>query len=200
MTRQAVIGTLRRLIRRWLSDHSLRREGTRMYARRSVILPLIQFLGRWGGPTVAIYAGEALQGQLAIAASASTAGAGPSEPATLSPHLRKTIEELVDEALARRQPHEETEPLLQIFQGATAVPGSPDLPPVRKVRSMKGSVEAGEVHDAVFCDPAIPREGWVTRCSWHFGRSAHIFKDSAEVTCARCLSKRVVEARLYSQA
>ena len=197
-TARAVRLTLRLLSGRWLGEHSLRREGAQMYVRRFVALPLVQFLGRWGGPTVAKYAGEALQTQLAVAASASAAGAAPAGSAGPSKLLRKTIEELIDEALAQRLPRESADPLLLAFQSSSAVPGAPDLPPVRRVRGMKGAAEAGEVHDAVICDPAIPREGWVTRCSWRFGRSSFIFKDGAEATCARCLSSRQVEARRLS--
>ena len=155
---------------------------------------------------MAKYVGNALQDQLASAAAACAEGRAIT-PAAPSPHLLKTIRELVDEALADRleqAPSEqdpqvaEADPLLTSLVSASAVPGAPDLPPVRRVRGVKGSTEIGEIHDAVICDPAVPTDGWVTRCSWRFGRSKFIFKDGSEATCARCLSSRQVEARRLS--
>ena len=47
-TAKAVIRALRLLMRRRLTEHSMRREGAQILARRYVPVPLIQFLGRWG--------------------------------------------------------------------------------------------------------------------------------------------------------
>ena len=59
-SRPAMIGTLRRVFGAGdLSEHSMRRLGAQYYARRGVATPLIQYLGRWGGPTVLPYIGDA---------------------------------------------------------------------------------------------------------------------------------------------
>ena len=50
-----------------LTEHSLRRMGAQLYARRGVSLPVIQFLGRWGSSAVERYVAEALAGRAAWA-------------------------------------------------------------------------------------------------------------------------------------
>ena len=42
-----------------VSEHSMRRSGAQWFARKGVLLFVIQFLGRWGGITVARYVGNA---------------------------------------------------------------------------------------------------------------------------------------------
>ena len=61
-TRRAVISTLRHLAGdKRLTEHSMRRMGAQYYARHGVPTAFIEFLGRWGGPTVLKYIGEALR-------------------------------------------------------------------------------------------------------------------------------------------
>ena len=56
--------------------HSLRRVGAKVHTRRFLPLYLTQFLGRWGGNTVARYVGEELQCQTARQAAHSAAHGG----------------------------------------------------------------------------------------------------------------------------
>ena len=151
---------------------------------------------------MAKYAGEALQGQLATAAATSASGGDLMGHTGPSPQLLQTIQDLVDQAVARRQlqdaaPEAESlpHPIEVAFHSASSFPGAPSLPPARQVRAAKAGQDSGIVHDAVVCDQAIPADGWVTRCSWHFGRRPHVLMDNAVVTCARCLSRRLVETR-----
>ena len=51
--RQAVVRTWRALLDIKATEHTSRREGAQMYTRREMPLWLTQFLGRWGGDTVA---------------------------------------------------------------------------------------------------------------------------------------------------
>ena len=81
------------------------------------------------------------------------------------------------------------------FAAAAAVPGAPCAPPVQRIRGLKGQREAGEIHDAVVMDPTIPREAWASRCGWKFGCTAHVIVADLEVTCARCIARRAVDAR-----
>ena len=151
---------------------------------------------------MAFYVAEALRGQLAQAASAKAAGAGGA-PTPSHSELLKTLKQLVDEAMAERAeqgatgpPPAEAGPLHVSFSAARDLPGAPCLPATRQVRGLKGGHEVGEIHDAVVSDPGIPAAAWVTRCRWRFGTVPHRFFDAAETTCARCLSRRAVEARM----
>ena len=56
-----------------LTEHSLRRMGAQLYARRGVPLPLVQFLGRWGSAAIEKYVGEALAGRASWAPLAAAA-------------------------------------------------------------------------------------------------------------------------------
>ena len=149
------------------------------------------------GGTVAIYVAEALRGQLAQASSARAAGADGTASLSQS-ELRKTLKQLVGEALAQRALEEKAQPttgladpMLLSFAAARELPGAPALPPVRRVRGHRGGV----VHDAIVCDPGLTSAAWVTRCNWRFGGSPHELLDTGETTCARCLSRQAVEAR-----
>ena len=198
---KSVVRSLRHLLKIAVTEHSLRREGAQLLARRGVHLFLIQFLGRWGGPTVAIYAAEALRGQLAQAAASSAGGGvgGPNGPSR--EELRKTLQELVDEAIARRTADSSESavgdpgPMHAILTAASAPPGAPGLPPPRQVRGLKGGREVGETHDVAIADPALPEDAWVTRCGWRFGRTAHAVFFDREATCARCMARRTVDIR-----
>ena len=207
-----VVNTWRRLLRRRLGGHSMRREGAHMYARRDVQLFLIQFLGRWGGDTVTRYVGEALRGQLARAATASATGHASAETALTNQQLKKTIQDIVNEALKKREEQESripeiqtdatdetaADPLHVVLAAAAAPPGAPHLPPPRQVRLIRAGREAGETHEVAFADLSFPKETWVARCPWRFGLTPHIFLTGREVTCARCIARRSVEERRQS--
>ena len=197
---KAVIKTLCRLLKRTVTEHSLRREGCQMLARRQVHLYLIQFLGRWGGPTVWRYVSEALRGQLALASAAKAAGQ-PIAEQEVSGQLRKTLKELIAEALAKQSAASplqaapvETDPVAAAFISALELPGVPDLPAVRKVVRRQGEREVGPMHDTLVCDPSIEPAAWVTRCTWRFGHAEHTVYDQAETTCLRCLQHRLKAA------
>ena len=200
--KKSVVRTLRRLLRMPASGHTLRREGAQMLARRGVFLYLIQFLGRWGGPTVARYVDEALRGQLARAASSSAAGGAGGPFGTSRAELRTTLQELVDEAVARRAAEFATDsaagapdPLHAVLTAAPAVPGAPNPPPAQQVRGLKGGREVGEVHEVALADPTLPKAVWSARCPWRFGLAPHVLLTGREVTCARCISRRMVDLR-----
>eukprot|EP00973_Karenia_brevis_P051292 7124769-Karenia_brevis.AAC.1 len=65
-----------------MTEHSLRRMGAQYYARRGVANSYIEFLGRWGGPTVLRYIGEALNDHASEASIMAASGT----PGTLSLH------------------------------------------------------------------------------------------------------------------
>ena len=193
-SRRTVVQTLRRLLKVMATEHTMRREGSQLLARRGVLLYLIQFLGRWGGSTVERYVAEALRGQLARASSACAAGGGLAPAPESVTNLQRTLKQLVDEAVAARCP-QQAAPMHVLLSAAASVPGAPRAPPVQKIRGLKGQREAGEVHDAVVMDQALPREAWATRCNWKFGCAAHVIVNDQDVTCARCIARRAVEAR-----
>lgn len=56
-----------------LTEHSLRRMGAQLYARRGVPLPIVQFLGRWGSAAIERYVEEALASRAAWAPLAAAA-------------------------------------------------------------------------------------------------------------------------------
>ena len=114
---------------------------------------------------------------------------------------------MVDEAVAARmippaaeEPISPTSPMHASFLAASVVPGAPSLPKAQRIRGLKGEREVGEVHDAVILDLALPKGAWVTRCSWHFGLAPHVIRNDLAVTCARCISRRAVEARAFQSA
>ena len=86
-SRGGAVATLRRVtgaVR--LTEHSLRRMGAQCYARRGVPMAHIEFLGRWGGPTVRKYVGDALAERASEASRVAAAG-GPEGPCPLGPSL-----------------------------------------------------------------------------------------------------------------
>ena len=195
-TPKAVVATLTRILGQRATEHTPRREGAQMLTRRDVPLYLTQFLGRWGGPTVAKYAGEAMRGQLARAASSNAAGLGAAGTDLATRHLRTTIQQLIKEALDEREDEATAGEKLQLALTASpAGPGAPLLPSGVQVQGMRKGRAHGQVHDVVLSDQALPVELWVTACSWSFGRADHFFPHGAATTCARCLSKRTLAAR-----
>ena len=189
------------------NEHSPRRAGSQMLARRFIPLFLIQFLGRWGGQTVAIYVGEALQKQLAAASAtggAPTAGEGGSPCPASWAALKREVRTLAKKALAEErragspaggeQATTHGARIAAVTAGSltaseAASPGAPVLP-ARQVRGYRGQQETGEFHDVLVCDPCLPREGWVTRCGWRFAGSNHILFEAAQTTCSTCLRYR----------
>ena len=92
---KAVTATLRKVLQDELAtEHSMRRAGAQMYARRGLLLFLIQFLGRWGGSTILRYTEEAFEQQLAQASTARAAR--PSDLPTSWATLRAEIQKIVD--------------------------------------------------------------------------------------------------------
>ena len=131
---------------------------------------------------------------MARASSASAAGGGLAPAPESVTNLHRTLKQLVDEAVAARCP-QPAAPMHVLLSAAASVPGAPRAPPAQRIRGLKGQREAGEIHDAVVMDPALPREAWTTRCRWKFGCAAHVIVNEQEVTCARCIARRAVEAR-----
>ena len=196
------------------TEHSCRRAGAQWLARLGLLLYLIQFLGRWGGPTVAGYVGEALQGQLAIKSAAYAAnplGQGPgcqgSWPA-MKRELMRLARKAAKEAAARPEgagakPTASETGLADyaathIPLPSSAAPGVPCLPE-RRVRGLDGKREVGEIHSVALCDPCVPANAWTTACGWRFAASEHSMLGQGDVSCGRCLASLVKRARTRTQ-
>ena len=155
----------------------------------------VQYLGRWGSNTVARYAAEALNVQLAKASTARASGMiGGGRDA--DDQLRKTIRELVKEAI--EQEHGQGSESTQAFKAvadAPAEPGVPLLPTDQQVQGTRNGKAVGFVHDVLWADRSLPPAAWVTRCSWRFGASPHSLLSGEATTCSRCLQSRVVANR-----
>ena len=198
---KAVVLSWRRLLNRRMTGHSTRREGAQLLARRDVPLYLIQFLGRWGGDTVARYVGEALRQQLAKAATAKAAGHRIDGPDGVTKHLKKTIEDIVQEALDSRQEQMEiADKVCLEIAAAPAAPSAPAFQSQRQVQGRKDGRPHGLVHEVLLADLCMPTASWLTLCSWHFGEAEHEIFSGSAVTCARCTQKRVVLERARTGA
>ena len=157
-----------------------------MYTRRGVLLYLTQYLGRWGGDTIAVYAGEALKGQLARASATTTSSQGIAGTNPLdAKHLHTTINDLIRKALDDRAEEQATSAALQVVEEAPTGPGSLTLGPARQVQRIKGDRRVGWVHDVAIADACIPREAWMSNCAWRFGMAEHVILHDATTTCAR---------------
>ena len=201
-TAKAVCRTLSKLLGLRVTEHSLRREGAQLYARREVPLYLVQLLGRWGGPTVQLYVAEALRGQLARSASARVSSSGSAGPGLSTAELLKSLEQLVEDAVAKKAADGaftsaagEPDPLSLSLTTSLDLPGAPGCATQQKVRPLKGDQEMGWMHDVLLCDPALPKEAWITRCGWRFGGSQFRLHPTAETTCSRCIGRRATELR-----
>ena len=190
---KAVVRTIRLVLQSPLSsEHTLRRSGAQWYARRLMPVYLIQFLARWGGPTVFIYVEEALRGQLALASA--RAVALPSDGPVSWEALRKEVREIV-RASAPSRTEEEAVPPQRLLHTA-ALLGSGTLPagapsmPTRRVQGRREQAGAGKIHRVLLCDPLLAPDTWLTRCGWAFGLSDHILLEgSGSLTCKRCIQQ-----------
>ena len=181
LARSAVIGTLRQVTGCLRStEHSMRRMGAQYYSRKGVAVPIIQFLVRWGGPTVLKYIGETLRER------ASFASIGPTL-CDLRQDLKSASAPSVDgmEIVRVLENWERTwKQHLSAQQEWLANSW------IDQQRAQLGGVARGsvvKVHEVVVGDAAFPIDVWVTRCGWRFGRSAHVRKHANAVTCSRCL-------------
>ena len=145
---------------------------------------------------------EALRGQLARSATASAAGTGSTEQALARAELLKSLEQLVEQAVAKKAAEGalataagEPDPIVTTVATSLEIPGAPNLACALMVRSATGPPGGAPLHDAIFCDPAVPRAAWVTRCGWHFASSPHTLLTTGEITCGRCIGRRAVDAR-----
>ena len=191
---RAVIRTIRRVLDCPLAtEHSLRRSGAQLYARRGMAVCLIQFLVRWAGGTIFIYVQEALQGQLAAASSAGGTGSllasDPEPPVTLKA-LKKEVAKLVKEALDARRAGalDEGHVPPRVVEVAELLHGAGEVHEARRVQGRRGEEGTGKIHCVLICDPCLPQEAWLTRCGWQFGQSDHrLFHEVGPVTCKRCM-------------
>ena len=180
------------------TEHSLRRCGAQLLARRGLPLYLIQFLGRWGGVSVCRYVAEELKRQLALRSAASAAGddgEGAGGPIFASwAALRREVLSLVRAALPKTQKGDEgtTEgrAAASVLERGLHAPsaitlGGPVVSP-KTVRPYQGAQGVGKVHEVIVCDPCLPREAWITRCGWNFGCSSHLVGGDDAVTCSDC--------------
>ena len=204
-----VVRAIRRITREpRANEHSLRRSGAQLLARRGVPLHLIQFLGRWGGDTVKRYVAEALRGQLTSAVARGSSGGGPdAHPLSLSAFrnelvalVKRTLED--ERATSSNREALSTDAVVEAYEERMAdeTPGAPLPPPGRVVTGTRGLKEIGFRHDVVACDPCLPRETWVTRCGWRFGLSAHIIYEQGVPDCPKCaVSRRTGRGALFWQ-
>ena len=181
-----------------------------MYARRDVPLYLTQFLGRWGGPTIFIYVGEALQGQLAKQSASGAASSGSQGEGFLGSWAalkrevirlaRRAAREVATRPAAVEAPPTADEVKLAGLAGrclppsGSAAPGVPHLPAMR-VRGRRGKREVGEIHAVAIGDSSFPPETWTTRCGWRFASSEHSMLDGGEVSCGRCIASLTKDNR-----
>ena len=205
-TSKTVIRALRKVLALpGATEHTLRRMGAQLLARRGLHLYLIQFFGRWGGAAVKRYVEEELGAQTIMRAaySASTGGTeGASGPLPVGVEpppfpswggLKREVLRLVRSALASQKsaPGDEEGRAVgrAIVDGlvapVAAICGGPVLP-FKTVRPAKDGRESGDRHEVIASDPLLPRELWVTRCGWRFAGSPHAVSGGGEVTCGRC--------------
>ena len=202
----AAVRTIRRVTGRdRATEHSCRRAGAQWYARRHLDLYLIQFLGRWGSMTVALYVGEALQGQLARRAARGEPEpeAGGGFAGSWAALKREVLR------LARRAARDESKQAIRdkgtpspadlqlasfaakhLPGASTGAPGTLD----RRVQGRRGERGVGWCHAAAVGDPLLPPEGWITRCGWRFAAAEHTLLEPGEVTCGQCIAS-LVKAR-----
>ena len=116
--------------------------------------------------------------------------------------VRRTLKDLVDEALALRAADvatdaaaQEPNPLHVLFTAAASTPGAPCPPPPQQVQGLRGERPVGVVHDVAVADRILPKEAWSTLCGWRFGSSPHRLTTNLAITCARCTARRVVNER-----
>ena len=165
-----------------MSEHSLRRSGAQMYARRGVPLAVIQHIGRWGSATIERYVGEALAARASwaplMAAVAFDAARmvsdcalpGPSSPSLGT--LAGAVARLVQQELRQR-------PIPAHGADVQA------RPPASKDCVM--SVLTGVGHVAKHME-GLPTEEWEAACDWRFGKVRHVFGSTSGISCRRCMT------------
>ncbi|CAK0859757.1 unnamed protein product [Prorocentrum cordatum] len=202
-SREGVVATLRRVAgAARLSEHSLRRMGAQYYARRGVPMAHIEFLGRWGGPTVRKYVGDALGERVSEASRVAAAGGpgGRSDPGPSLSDLKSLLREVVAEcggttveaevekrcaaafASWEGKLHAASEQAHEVWAKQWAA----------ERKELVGGVRSteGEVHEVVVGDAVFPTDMWVARCGWRFGRSWHERCPVTGVSCKKCLASR----------
>ena len=195
-TSRGVCETFRLLLSLKVSEHSFRREGAQYYARQGVQECLIQFLGRWGSPTVKRYIGEALDSQASTAARRAAAhGRRPTMPVALGDNAFLSSGQLLDQlgstsagnaaaivqqAVAEaRRVIEET----QVAQEARWARAAEDRLGAVVSRSTAGR----QVHRIALGDGCVPPSLWATWCGWRFGSIEHVRVKIDLVNCKKCL-------------
>ena len=164
-----------------MSEHSLRRSGAQMYARRGVPLAVIQHIGRWGSASIERYVGEALATRsswaplmAAGAFDATRMVADCTLPGPASPSLGTlagAVAQLVRQELKLRPPP------AQVADAQAA-------PPVN--RDCVVSARTGVCHVVKHME-GLPADAWETACGWRFGAVRHSFAPTCELSCRRCM-------------
>ena len=199
-TRRAVISTLRHLAGdKRLTEHSMRRMGAQYYARHGVPTAFIEFLGRWGGPTVLKYIGEALR-ERASDASVIARRNAQCDP-TLVELRREVQRELQSDQHAQRdfadavgvrsvEIYEHWEARVQAVATQLQETWAHAWQEVERLRF--GGVRRGResvVHEVVMGDASFPPTMWVTRCGWRFGGTRHERCLGGQISCAKCVTR-----------
>ena len=192
-----------------LSEHSARRTGAQYYARRGVVVAVIQFLGRWGSDTVLRYIGEAMHDRAAHAASAAAAAAGDGATvvANFAPaELRRLVKEMVDEVAAVKfgasPPGATLAPVMglaledrveEVMEAIVKAKADAEVlarASVEKhlvlgwggVRGARGVV----THQVEIGDARYPVASWRAFCGWPFGLAACERRPVQEADCKKC--------------
>ena len=171
-----------------MSEHSLRRSGAQMYARRGVPLAVIQHIGRWGSATIERYVGEALAAR-ASWAPLMAAGAfdatrmvadcalpGPASPSLGT--LAGAVARLVQQEMRQRPPPAHDADLRE-------------QPPAGK--DCVTSVRTGTCHVIKHMD-GLPVESWEAACGWKFGKVRHTLESASPISCRRCMTLATSQA------
>ena len=152
------------------------------------------------------YVAEALRGQMTQAVARGATSGGPDAfPLSLAA-LRKELVALVQRTLDERgggppaSAEQVGEDVVEALEDSmvSEAPGAALPPQARVVTGTRSLREIGFLHDVALCDPCLPKETWVTRCGWRFGRAEHVVYEQGTPTCPKCaICRRTGRGALY---
>ena len=194
---KGVCRTFSALLRVRVTEHSFRRAGAQYYARRGVVIGIIQFLGRWGSETVYRYVGEALDSIARGAAKTAAGVLGPSCTPELSSRL-EPAKIILNELGEGGSVADHAEEIVRRAVEAAQVAISKSCLALEFKLSAAAEIELGAVkpvgraaarshtHRIALGDARFPTELWTTACGWRFGSVDHVRVNVSEITCGSC--------------